>query len=148
MKTILRKIKIVDRLPEKEGWYAVEGKKGKHGLLFDKQQDWDLKELQDLQIEYWYEEIEINDDLYENLDLNDVFELLPIFRDKDYTLTDKINVIVNKHDKGILEDATNINGIVNDIKLLLEIEVKERYQKALEFLDIPNWVIKHNKVVS
>jgi hypothetical protein len=127
MKSIFKKANITDRLPNKEGWYACGGKMGMHGFKFDNQQNWDLEELQEMHIKYWLEEIEIEDDL----DINDIFELLPIFKDKDYTLSDKISIIINKHDKGIFEDNVDHEGVINDVKLLIETELKEKDGNSL-----------------
>jgi hypothetical protein len=51
METVFRKVKISERLPHKEGWYACSGKMGMHGLLFSEQQNWDVEELQEMEIE-------------------------------------------------------------------------------------------------
>jgi hypothetical protein len=59
METVLRKIKISDGLPKKEGWYAVESSSGMHGVYWDN--DWSQDELKLLEIEYWYEEVSIFD---------------------------------------------------------------------------------------
>lgn len=57
MERILRKVKCGDRMPEKEGWYAVVSSSGIHGIYWNN--DWNLEDFNALKIEYWYEEVDI-----------------------------------------------------------------------------------------
>jgi hypothetical protein len=130
METVSRKVKITERLPEKEGWYACEGKQGIRGLNFNSEQNWDLEELQELQIEYWYEEVSV----YKLEDYKVAVGNLQMIIEMDSFKSQELlsNLIIeNQSLKLAIERNYGGNCIIAPIEEVQKV-AKERYEKALK----------------
>jgi len=62
MEKVLRKVSIYNYLPENRGEYVVVRKDGiKTVFPFNDDNNWDVEDLDNLNIEYWYEEVSVDE---------------------------------------------------------------------------------------